>query len=115
MSDSKPFSDVAEKAKNIGRFLAQLAAEGERSAVVLGASRADTALDELLKKCLRPNPGGHDNLFDPDRPLGTFSEKIPLAFRLGLIDEESSVTILLTRLPWQSCLNPGIEVACWNL
>ncbi len=34
------------------------------------------------------HPGGQDNLFDPDRPLGTFSAKINLAYRLGLISDD---------------------------
>ena len=56
--------------------------EGERAAVVVGAARLDLALEHMLKRVMRQHPGGQDNLFDPDRPLGTFSAKIGLAFRL---------------------------------
>jgi hypothetical protein len=89
-----PFEDRAE---DVARFIRDLAAEGERSAVVLGASRADTVLEELLTVAMRPHPGNNDNLFDPDRPLGTFSARISLAFRLGLIDSACEHALQMLR------------------
>jgi hypothetical protein len=43
-------STISDRVDAIAEFVLDLAKEGERSAVVLGASRADTALDELLKR-----------------------------------------------------------------
>jgi hypothetical protein len=67
-------SDTEQLARNIGdeitTFIAGLADEGQRSAVVLGAARCDVALERLLKKGTMHHPDGADNLFDPDRPLG---------------------------------------------
>ena len=45
----KPSNLVKERGGDLGKFVAELAEEGERSAVVLGASRADSLLEELLK------------------------------------------------------------------
>jgi len=78
---------VQQIQSEVKTFLTSLVAESERSVVVLGGARLDTALEKALKRVLRPHPGGNDNLFDPDRPLGTFAAKIALSYRLGLIDE----------------------------
>ncbi|MEA3431235.1 MAG: hypothetical protein U9R01_00940 [candidate division WOR-3 bacterium] len=73
-------------ADEIASFIGELAIEGERSAVVLGAARLDLGLERLLKRIMQHHPGGTDNLFDPERPLSSFSTKIALSFRLGLIN-----------------------------
>jgi hypothetical protein len=78
-------------------FLRDLADEGERSAVVIGAARIDLALERLLKKTMAHHPGGSDNLFDPDRPLGTFAAKIALTYRLGFIDPHMEKALQLIR------------------
>jgi hypothetical protein len=68
-------------------FLDSLAKEGERSAVVLGAERLNVSLEMLLKASMNPPPKSkEDSLFDSSRPLSSFSSRIELAFRLGLID-----------------------------
>lgn len=85
------------RAHDIAAFVVNLANEGERSAVVLGASRADTILEEMLKIALHNHPGGDDNLFDLDRPLSTFSARIALSFRLGLIDEACEHALQMLR------------------
>jgi hypothetical protein len=75
---------VAETAE----FFFTLIKEGERAAVVIGASRIETALERLLKGLLFQSAGGSDNLFDEYRPCSTFSAKIVLAHRLGIIDSD---------------------------
>lgn len=79
---------IARVTTEIVRFVSGLAQEGERILVIGGAARVDVALERLLKASLHHNPGGEDNLFDQDRPLGTFSAKISLAYRMGLLDSE---------------------------
>lgn len=79
------------------RFVSGLAREGERAAVVLGAARLDVALERLLKKLMHPNPGGSDNLFDSQCPLGSFSAKIALAYRLGIIDRNFEHALQMVR------------------
>ncbi|MGD1083654.1 MAG: hypothetical protein ABSA47_02760 [Verrucomicrobiota bacterium] len=67
-------------------FLDEFARETDRAAVVLGAAKLDLQLYHLLQKVLLPNPCGTDELLDGDAPLGTFSSRINLCYRLGLID-----------------------------
>ena len=74
-----------------------LAEESDRSAVILGAARLDLALERLLKQVMYHHPGGSDNLFDPDRPLGSFSAKIALSYRLGLIDRDIEYLLQMAR------------------
>jgi hypothetical protein len=81
----------------VGKFVGELCQEGERAAVVLGAARVDLGIEELLKKILRPNPGGSDDLFEGDRPLSTFSAKIALAYRLSLIENDLERALQLVR------------------
>jgi hypothetical protein len=76
---------------------AQLLKEGGRGAVLLGAARLDLALEKLLKAAMQPHVGGDDNLFDSDRPLNTFSAKIALSFRLGLIDKQVKHALQMIR------------------
>ena|SRR5579862_6438575 len=86
-----------EMGKEIRTLVAGLMQEGERAAVVVGAARLELALERLLTRVMQPHPGGSDNLFDPERPLGTFSAKISLAFRLGLLDPKVESALQLIR------------------
>lgn len=79
--------DTQAYLRELTDFLTGLANEGQRALVIGGAARIDVAVERLLKAVTLPCPGGNDNLFDPDRPLGTFSAKIALAHRLGLLDD----------------------------
>lgn len=69
-------------------FVHQFKEETDRAAVILGASKLDFLLSQLLNHFLVPNYSKNDDLFDGDGPLSTFSAKINLAFRLGLIDAQ---------------------------
>src|SRR5262245_14774922 len=86
------FRHAMKRAKNMGRenaeFLIGIATAGERSAVVLGATKLDAALEELLIASLFPAAGGQDPLFEQERPLSSFGARILLSRRLGLIDDE---------------------------
>jgi len=78
-------------------FLNGLTKESDRALVILGAARLDFGLECLLKSVMHHHPNGNDNLFDADRPLGTFSAKIALAHRLGLIDHDFERALQLIR------------------
>lgn len=85
-------------------FGKQLAEESDRAALIIGAVRIDIALERVLKSVMLHHPGGKDdNLFDQERPLGTFSAKIDLAFRLGLIDGELEHAIHMVRKIRNDC------------
>ena len=70
------------------KFVAQLAQEGERSAVIIGAAKIEEQVEGLLKAVLVNNPSSNDPLFDSDRALGALSAKIEMAYRLGLFTPE---------------------------
>jgi hypothetical protein len=67
-------------------FFVALGLEGERSSVVLGAERINVALEALIKSSLLPSLNKTDALFNSDGALASFSRKIEMAYRMGLID-----------------------------
>ncbi|URV23836.1 hypothetical protein [Burkholderia gladioli] len=69
-------------------FASWLIDESPGAAVVLGGALVDEELLLLLLRALKPVAGREDNLFDPERPLGAFSARIKLAWRLSIIDDE---------------------------
>jgi DNA-binding MltR family transcriptional regulator len=82
-----------EKAQQVAKFVVRLANESERSAVILGAAKIDNLLEVYLKSIMANHPTGSDNLFDPERPLSTFSAKTTLAYRLGAISQDFEVAL----------------------
>jgi hypothetical protein len=78
-------------------FAAEFKSESDRAAVILGAAKLDLLLYQVLQKVLRPAPGKSDELLDGDAPLGTFSSRITMCHRLGLIDDEFARALNLTR------------------
>jgi hypothetical protein len=60
--------------------------ESDRAAVILGAAKIDLILHEILRRFLVATPTGQDELLDGDAPLATFSSRINIVYRLGLID-----------------------------
>ncbi len=92
---SREFAD--KNAAEAEAFVRSLTNESERAAVVLGAAKLDSLLELLLKRSPLPSPGGKDDLFDTERPLGTFSAKISIAYRLGLIDKDFEYSLQVVR------------------
>ena len=63
--------------------------ESDRAAVILTASLLDNALYSLLKNHFVPLPSNTDSLFDSaNSPLSTFSAKIDISHRIGLISSK---------------------------
>lgn len=60
--------------------------ESDRATVILGAAKIDAMLYLLITKFLKPCSGNQDELLDGDSPLGTFSARINICQRLGLIN-----------------------------
>ncbi|MFZ4741311.1 MAG: hypothetical protein ACOYLE_09140 [Bacteroidales bacterium] len=86
-------NDFSKKAKRenddlwqINLLITQFEKESDRAAVILIASIIDENLANLLKSFFVPIPNSDDSLIDnATSPLSTFSSKIDIAYRTGLI------------------------------
>lgn len=81
------FKEIIEDFKN----------ESDRATVILGAAKLDAQLYLLLSKVLKPSSNNQDDLLDGDNPLGTFSSRINIAYRLGLINNHFAKSLHLVR------------------
>lgn len=70
-------------------FLQEFQREPDRAAAVLGAAYIDQALEHLLRRQLRGGRNLQDALLGPERPLGSLSARIKIAFALRLVAEDS--------------------------
>jgi len=78
-------------------FVEQLSTAGHRTAIILGVAKLDQQLYFLLSKILLPKNKKHDNLFGSNCPLSSFSAKINICYRLGLIDYDFKQALHLFR------------------
>ena len=78
-------------------FFVEFAKESDRACVILGAAKIDILLKQLLLGLFLPSTSSTDELLDGDSALGTFSAKIQLAYRLGLLDAEFTRALNLIR------------------
>lgn len=79
------------------KFIDQFKEESDRAAIILGASKLDYLLYAICNNFLIPNYSRSDDLFDGDSPLSTFSAKINLCYRLGIIDSQFAKALHLIR------------------
>jgi hypothetical protein len=84
-------------ADEFNRFTNEFKSESDRAAVILGASQLDILLYQLLEAFLLPNASSSDELLEGDSPLATFSARINVCFRLGLINSEFARALHLIR------------------
>jgi|GEM_PF-2880671 len=75
-----------EKGRLFRAFVDEFKNESDRAAVIIGAAKLDYLLYQILAKHFLPSVSGKDDLLDGDSPLSTFSAKINICYRLGLID-----------------------------
>lgn len=85
---------MKNSASNINKFDVfaddLLAERNARPLVIVGASKVDDLLYGILKHYLlekTANNNNQDELLEGDKPLGTFSARIKMCYRLGLIDK----------------------------
>lgn len=97
LAQEKPKHDPERLRKEFEEFVDEFKNESDRAAVILGASKLDQLLGMLLERHLLPCPSSNDQLFTNNGPLGTFSSKIDLSFRLGIIDAEMCSCIHMIR------------------
>jgi len=83
--------------KAFSEFLNEIKNESDRAAVILGAAKIDDVLAQLIKKFLLPNVSSKDELMEDDGPISSFSARINIAYRLGLIDNELTRNLHLIR------------------
>jgi DNA-binding MltR family transcriptional regulator len=69
--------------QHIEKLLAQ---ESSRACVIIFAAKIEELLEKILRKYLVSATTKVDDLLDGDAPLATFSAKIRVAYRIGLID-----------------------------
>jgi hypothetical protein len=67
------------------KALKSLKKEGDRGMIIAAASWVDKDLENAISSLLVPSSSNNDELFIDTGLLGTFSAKIDMAFRLGLI------------------------------
>ncbi len=83
--------DSREKSDLLDIFADDLMAErNSRPLLIIGASKVDDLLLEMLRSYLLPKlskGNQQDELLEGDTPLATFSARIKMCRRLGLIDE----------------------------
>ncbi|MCM2358293.1 MAG: hypothetical protein NDI77_09100 [Geobacteraceae bacterium] len=78
-------------------FVDEFKNESDRAAVILGAAKLDLVMYQILQAYFVSAPGSKDELLDGDSPIGTFSAKINILHRLGLIDSMSARLLHLVR------------------
>ena len=86
-----------ERIKAFDEFVNQFKEENDRAAVILGASKIDYLLYQIINHFLIANCSKNDELLDGDSPLSTFSSRINMVFRLGIIDGQFSKALHLIR------------------
>lgn len=84
------FDDVEE-------IINEFKKESDRATVILSAAKIDAQLYLLLSKALKPSTASNDELLDGDHPIGTFSSRINLSHRLGLINSQYAKSLHLIR------------------
>lgn len=83
---------------NLIFFHDQFAKETDRASVILAASILDDLLKVALCNRLSINPQSQDSLFDgANSPIGTFSSRIDLAYRVGVTSTQFSRDLHIIR------------------
>jgi len=88
---------LSAQKKRIKNFIDEFSKESNRASVVLCAAKLDYLLYQILTTYLLPNTGSQDELLGSDRALGTFSARINISYRLGLIDADLARALHLFR------------------
>jgi len=79
-------------------FFAFYSNEPDRSAAILVPAKLDSQLLLCLqRKLLPPKKENEDPLLRSDRALGTFSSRIEMCYRLGIIDADFTAALHLVR------------------
>lgn len=95
IKDQQPTSTVAERSD---LFVKHFTKESDRAAVIVTSVMFENALKSLLLQYFLPNPSSSDELFDgSNAPLASFSARIAIAHRAGLISARFARNLNLMR------------------
>jgi len=98
MDNDKIDEILSELVKFASSFQISLGKESERGSAIICVTLMEDSLYRLIKAKLAPSPERKDELFDSGyAPLGSFSSKIDLAYRIGLISLEQKSSFHLIR------------------
>ena len=88
-----------ESTKCWRNFLNELGGSNDRVSIIVAVAEMDSRLTSVLRASLLPvgKNDDDDSLFGSDRPLSSFSARIHLAYRLGLIDDSFARALHLIR------------------
>jgi len=79
-------------------FESAIKAESARASAILSAVYLNDLLEKYLKMMLFPSSSKNDRLFDgPQSPLSSFSSKVEMALRMGVISSEEAESLHLVR------------------
>ncbi len=110
--------------RKVDVFLSEFQKETDRGAAVLGAAYVDQALEHLLRKRLLGGKKLKDELLSTDKPLGSFSARIKVAFAVGALNKTAYHDLeIIRRIRNEfahqtmgfSFQNPGIASRCQQL
>ena len=85
-----------------------------RPLIIIGSAKVDNLLFEILNLYLKPKLTKNnepDELLDGDRPLATFSARIKMCYRLGLIDK----TLCLALEKLRALRNPSAHNIAFDI
>ena len=93
IEQTREYVDKRESIINdLAKILPKIMGDTDRSVVLVGVTRLENELEKYLTSFLIESPTGIEDLFGTG-PLSTFSSKISVARRLGLINNELQTAI----------------------
>lgn len=93
------------------RFMEEFMNESDRACIVLASAEIESRLEWILSRFLTPSPTTDDKIFSVNGPLSSLSNRIEMAFRLGLIDERFYRTLHKIRNIRNEVVHNGMNAA----
>lgn len=90
-------STISDTVRNVLDIREEYFYENERVTVIVASSRMESLLGKIISGYLLSTPDSEDKLLEGRGALSTFSARIRISNRLGLIDDELARTLHLTR------------------
>jgi hypothetical protein len=104
---------LATVMRSVARITNEFREDNDRAVIIIGAINIDNLLRRLIEQSLLPKRcKQEDELFDGESPLSTFSSKIDLCYRIGLIDKGFASSLHLLRKIRNDCAH---KIECCDL